>query len=214
MDDDERARFECSIAHLRGFGALKLDPRHRDQARGHYPALPAQTDAFIAANPDLSPLQLQLLEANARLEGPLYSAFRELLWARYRGGVRARPDLPELVAACVRLGWWPELSALRCELRDQAWRDLMGLGQGAAHYRRMRDLLENFVQECATYQDAHWHMEDAAKARGFRRDDPERRQGLWALNALGLRGPPVRVPPPPYANQYAIIMELPAWPPR
>ena len=211
--DSERAEFDRAIANLYGFKQLRLTPEYVVPARKRYPYLREQTDAFIAANPDLSTLQLQLLEANARLEGPLYSAFRELLWARYRG-VRARPDLPELVAACVRLGWWPELSALRCELRDQAWRDLMGLGQGAAHYRRMRDLLENFVQECATYQDAHWHMEDAAKARGFRRDDPERRQGLWALNALGLRGPPVRVPPPPYANQYAIIMELPAWPPR
>ena len=140
-DDDERARFDRTIANLYGFKHLKLTPqyvvpaqRHYPAlpAQRHYPALPAQTAAFIAANPDLSTLQLQLLQANARLEGPLYSAFRELLWARYRGGVRARPDLPELVAACVRLGWWKEFSALRCDLSARAWRDLMGLGRGGS----------------------------------------------------------------------------------
>ena len=200
--NSERAEFDRAIANLYGFKQLRLTPEYVVPAQRHYPALPAQTAAFITANPDLSARQLQLLEANARLEGPLYSAFRDLLWARYRG-VRAHPDLPELVAACVRLGWWRELSALCWELRARA---CSGLGRGPEHHKRMLDLVANFVQDCVPYQDAHWDMEDEAKARVFRRDDPERRQGLWALNALGLRGPPVRVPPPPYANEYDVVM--------
>ena len=205
--NSERAEFDRAIANLYGFKQLRLTPEYVVPARKHYPYLREQTAAFIAANSHrLSPLELQLLEANARLEGPLYSAFRDLLWARYQEVVRARPDLPELVAACVRLGWWKEFSALRCDLSARAWRDLIGLGRGGEHYRRMLALVTNFVQECTPYQLAHMGMEDEAKARGFRRDDPERRQGLWALNALGLRGPPVRVPPPPYANEYDVVM--------
>ena len=105
--DDERAQFERSISNLYGFGQLKLDQENIGRARRHYTALEEQTDAFIAANPHLSSLQLQLLDANVRFKAPLYSAFRDLLWARYRK-VRAHPDLGELVAACMRLCWWDE----------------------------------------------------------------------------------------------------------
>ena len=106
--NSERAEFDRAIANLYGFKQLRLTPEYVVPARKHYPYLREQTAAFIAANSHrLSPLELQLLEANARLEGPLYSAFRDL---------------------------------------------------------------------------------------------------LWALNALGLRGPPVRVPPPPYANEYDVVM--------
>ena len=80
--DDECAQFNHAIYNLYGFGQLKLDPENIGRARRHYPALQAQTDAFIAANPHLSSLQLQLLDANARFEAPLYSAFRDVLWAR------------------------------------------------------------------------------------------------------------------------------------
>ena len=70
----------------------------------------------------------------------------------------------------------------------------------------MLELISNFVQECIPYQDAYCSLEEEAHARGFRRDDPERRHRLWALNAMRLR-PPFRDPPPqPYANEYDVIM--------
>ena len=112
--DDERAQFNHAIYNLYGFGQLKLDQENIGRAR-HYPALQEQTEAFIAANPRLSSLQLQLLDANVCIKAPLYSAFCDLLWARYRK-VLAHPDLGELVAACASLGWWDKFSSLHCDL--------------------------------------------------------------------------------------------------
>ena len=205
-DDDERAQFERSISNLYGFGQLKLDQENIGRARRHYTVLEEQTDAFIAANPHLSSLQLQLLDANVRFKAPLYSAFRDLLWARYRK-VRAHPYLGELVAACVRLGWWDKFSSLHCDLSARAWTDLSSACHSREQYKRMLELISNFVQACIPYQDAYWSMEEEAQARGFRRNDPERsRHRLWALNAMRLRPPFHDPPPPPYANEYDVLM--------
>ena len=78
----------------------------------------------------------------------------------------------------------------------------------AGAVQALLELISNFVQECIPYQDAYWSMEEEAQAaRGFRRNDPERsRHRLWALNAMRLRPPFHDPPPPPYANEYDVLM--------
>ena len=98
--DDERSQFNRAIYNLYGFGQLKLDLENIDRARRHYQVLEAQTEAFIKANPHLSPRCLHLLRSNARFEAPLYSAFRDVLWAHYLK-VRPHPDLREMAPRVV-----------------------------------------------------------------------------------------------------------------
>ena len=81
MSRDERAQFELMIENMYGFNLLEFNPAWLGDAQELYPDLEAQTDSFIAANPDLSPLCVELLRANARFQSPLHAAFSEVLWA-------------------------------------------------------------------------------------------------------------------------------------
>jgi hypothetical protein len=197
-NNDERARFDQAVRNLYGLWLLKLDPANVGDAEAFYPNLRAQTNAFIEANPDLSPLCLRLLRANARFEAPLYRAFADVLWSRYLGQ-RAQPDLKELAAACVHLGWWSDFAGMWMGLDSRAQRELHSACRGQVDlYERMRRVLPQFVRECEALQDMHWEMEDTQ----VRRDDPDRRQKRWALAAMRLQLPTDATPP--YANDHDI----------
>ena len=94
MSRDERAQFERMIENMYGFNLLEFNPAWLRDAQELYPDLEAQTDAFIAANPDLSPLCVELLRANARFQSPLHAAFSEVLWALHPPARAPRPKGP------------------------------------------------------------------------------------------------------------------------
>ena len=53
------------IENMYGFNLLEFNPAGLRDAQELYPDLEAQTDAFIAANPDFSTLCVELLRASA-----------------------------------------------------------------------------------------------------------------------------------------------------
>ena len=189
MSRDERAQFERVIENTYGFSLLELNPAWLRDARELYPHLEAQTEAFLAANPELSPLCVELLRANAHFQAPLHAAFREVLWARYTRA-RARPDLKDLVAACVHLGWMDHFEYM-----------LNGLASlGAGGEGRLAQVLRQFIEEGVALQDAYWMV---AEERAHALDDPKRRR--WARGALGFGKKAAAVPPPPYVTDRDVL---------
>ena len=193
MSRDERAQFERMIENAYGFSLLEFNPAWLRDARELYPHLEAQTDAFLAANPDLSPLCVELLRATARFQSPLHAAFREVLWARYTHQ-RARPDLKDLVAACVHLG-------SRVGWMDHFEYMLNGLASmGVSGEGRMAQVLRQFIEEGVAIQDTYWMFEEE-KAHDL--EDSKRRR--WARSALGFGKKAPAVPPPPYVTDREVL---------
>ena len=103
---------------------------------------------------------------------------------------RARPDLKDLVAACVHLGWMDRFEYM-----------LNGLASmGESGESRMAKVLKQFIEEGVAIQDTYWMF---AEEKAHALEDPKRRR--WARSALGFGKKAQAVPPPPYVTDRDVL---------
>lgn len=117
--DDERAReyFDVLFDQSNGFSSVRMEPHMAEKARPLWPNLARDTEAYIAARPELSALCVQLLRENAEMKAPLYTRFRDYVWGQLTGAQSVH--LENLLTAIVQLGWRKPLREVFVGLDDR-----------------------------------------------------------------------------------------------
>ena len=209
MDDRARAYFDALFDKSRGFAAVRMEPHMAEKARPLWPNLARDTEAYIAARPELSALCVQLLRENAEMEGPLYARFRAYVWGQMTGAQSVH--LENLLTAIVQLGWrkplqevFDGLDAL-CLAREEtsAWQRIFfrlpwheevitGLYRCARELRERIDPYVNTLRKLET--DSHWRAPTFLTRDAFVVGRPIEKR--WARAALGFdRGDEGDAPP-------------------
>lgn len=225
MDGEEEARacFDRLFQHCYGFSRVRMDPDLEAHAQHFWPHLARDTEAYIAARPELSPLCVRLLRKNAALEGPLHECFREYLWSQV---MRRLPSvqIEDLFTAIVQVGWREHLAYVRNGLDDDR---LANEAAGAWHYRDEalawnEEVFDRFFPCVRAFRErSEPYVETIDRLAGDARDQyaptfltrdafltgRAKNEKRWALAALGI-GRPSRMDAPPYVNEGDVLYRI------